>query len=75
MNAITSGGQVFLDVIVEIVKHNVKPTDVSALRLVKCVIEDVITVSRVRLSRKVQVGNDQEKAQSEKDSHNVCQLN
>ena len=51
VNTTTSGGQVVLDVIVEMVQHNVKPTDVSALRLVKCVIEDAITVSRVRLSR------------------------
>ena len=32
-------------------KNNVKPTDVSVLRLAKCVTADVITVSRVRISR------------------------
>ena len=33
------------------VKNNVKPTDVSVLRPVKCVIADAITVSHVRISR------------------------
>ncbi len=37
--------------IVEMVKNNVKPTDVSVLRLEKCVIADATTVSRVRISR------------------------
>ena len=52
VKATTSGGQVFFfDVIVEMVKNNVKPTDVSVLRLAKCVTADVITVSPVRISR------------------------
>jgi len=44
------------NVILKIVKNNVKPTDVSVLRLVKCVTAvDATTISPVRISRTMYV--------------------